>query len=319
VLEGTDGGGCGVIDGLLLLGDRVIGTEVAGSIYAWAIDDGALLGVLDEGTFGPKGRTLPLSERVAVSWTLLQEESGFLLWDLVTTMPIATLEHPGPAQGAALVGERLVTWADASDLRVWTLDGNLVESVRCHELPIAGAVAAGGRVVSWADEGAPVVWAPGLAPAPLHLEGGDAFVASVHASGDDVLFRGDRGALIAWSAAKGTQHALPHRATTSIVFAERAPAGWLLVDRNGDLVTVSPRGAIRRMALGGPDPVVVASPRHAWLAAGAGREVSLVELATGKPTVRTMPARVRAIAFLDENRLALGLGDGSVSIVVDEP
>jgi hypothetical protein len=318
-LAGTDGGGCGVIDGLLLLGDRVVGTEVAGSIYAWAIDDGALLGVLDEGTFGPKGKTLALSGRAAVSWTMLQDESGFLLWDLVTTMPIATLEHPGPAQGAALVGERLVTWADAPDLRVWTLDGNLVESVRCHELPIAGAVAVGGRVVSWTDDGAPVVWTPGRDPVLLRFDGGDAAIASAHASGDEVLFRGERGALIAWSAGKGAQHVLAHRADTSLVFAERGPSGWLLVDRDGVLVTVSPRGAIRRFPLGGPDPVVVASPRHAWVAAGAGRDVSIVELATGRVTVRPMPTRVRAIAVVNETCIALGLGDGSVSIVVHEP
>lgn len=71
----------GPAEGMLKLSaNRMVVWHLPGSLTVWDVDSREVLGKLTT-NHGPVGPTILINERLALSWSSMQDDSGFLLWD----------------------------------------------------------------------------------------------------------------------------------------------------------------------------------------------------------------------------------------------
>ena len=234
----------GWINGVELIGERLVIWGADGAICFWTLDGGRSSGGDDHAHEGWVKGVVPFGERL-VSWDY---DGAIRFWgrDGECINGGDDHAHSGEIFGVLPFGDRLVSWGDDGAIRFWGRDGKRIHSGydHAHDGYVIGVLTVDDWLVSWGRDGAMRFWGRD----GKRINGGDAHVHDGYVIGvltvDDWLVSWGRdGAIRFWSLdGKRTNGGDEHAHTGRVV-------GVLLV--GGRLVSWGDDGVIRFWTLDG--------------------------------------------------------------------
>ena len=310
----------GPADGMLKLSaDRIVVWHLPGSLTVWQVDSREVLGKLTT-AHGPVGPTILINERLALSWSSMQNHSGFLLWDYISRSPVQVLSGSTVSLGAAAIGNHeFITWCEEPYLNRWSITGDLVEIIPLQDESIRNVLQLDSETfLAWTASGSLSLWSPGQDSVKYHLKQTKTNLIKATLGFGSILFCTEDQQFLLWNLASQSEFLIPYT-PASLVFhiAPLSDTQWLIVDRSGRIAITTIQGCEGSYSVSPHTlrPPVISSDGR-WLFVSEDRKLIVLSIQDQlTPTASLKLAdRVEALLPLNNNCLAAGLSDGSVTI-----
>jgi WD40 repeat protein len=304
---------------LKLTDNRILVWHLPGSLTVWHVDSGKVVGKLTTND-GPVGSTILVSDKLALSWSSMQDNPGFLLWDYSSIFPIKVLNESAVSLGAATIGNgEFITWCEEPQLKHWSITGDLIETVTLHDEPIRGILQIPtGKFLAWTTSDSLSLWSPGQDVVKYYLKQTKTHLTRATLGFRNVLFCTEDRRLFLWDWESQREYPIPYN-PVGLVFhiIPISDQQWLIVDQAGTMAITTVNGCEGSYSV--PpytlrSPVVSSDGR--WLFVSEGYRLSILSIQDGlTPTASlNLAARVEVLFPLDNNCLALGLSNGTIAI-----